>query len=93
MVYAVGPDCGNKQKQGRYDTGDLSLAQFLSGLRTTGGSITSAVEQYNVVAKRGVAARTGPPTKLPTIEVLRISLLSGGAYKHPRASKVEVLLP
>jgi len=36
-----------------------------------------------------VAARTrGPP--LPKIDIMRVCLLSGGVYKHPDASKVEV---
>ena len=46
MIYAVGPDCGNSREKGGRNT-DLSPAQFLLGVRTTGEGIASAIVARN----------------------------------------------
>jgi len=54
------------------------------------------ISQYWRKNCRAVASRPGasggppPGVQLPRMELLRICLLSGGVYKHPAASKVEV---
>eukprot|EP00927_Polykrikos_kofoidii_P015830 TRINITY_DN17091_c0_g1_i1.p1 TRINITY_DN17091_c0_g1~~TRINITY_DN17091_c0_g1_i1.p1 ORF type:complete len:156 (+),score=23.99 TRINITY_DN17091_c0_g1_i1:215-682(+) len=83
MVYAVGPNCGVRRKRGRRDVDDLSLEDFESVLKAIGGAIASAVLQYN-------AAASGVQSTEPRIDVLRVSLLSGGVYKHPGATKLQV---
>merc|ERR1719414_2826272 len=81
MVYAVGPNCGKVRKKGRRAQDNLTKSEFLSVLQGAAAAISAAVTAHN--AEAGTEG-------MPQIEVLRMCLLSGGVYKHPEASKVEV---
>jgi len=84
MVYVVGPNC----ERGRRSEDDMSVDTFLHVLESTGAAIMEAVTQYcQAACSKDLAAK-----KLPSIDVLRVCLLSGGAFKHPDASKVDVAM-
>jgi len=81
MIYVVGPNCGQIRRKGRRQVDEMSAANFLSVIHGVAHGVASAISQYNIAASE---------QRLPSIEILRVCLLSGGIYKHPDASKLEV---
>uniref|UniRef100_A0A7S4W0W3 Uncharacterized protein n=1 Tax=Alexandrium monilatum TaxID=311494 RepID=A0A7S4W0W3_9DINO len=90
LIYVEGPN-GNVGAGG---TGLFGVARpaigdsddFLKAVEDTASNTMLAVREYNGLAEVG---RAGPEA-LPRIEVLQFCLVSGGPYRHPEVSKLDV---
>nr|PVC51008.1 hypothetical protein MACL_00001866 [Theileria orientalis] len=74
FVYVVGPNGAN------YKTVD----DFLDAVHKLGDNMVTALCDYNGTAKRETAK------KLPRVTTCRLCLVSGGIYKHPEVTKLDV---
>jgi hypothetical protein len=84
MVYVVGPNCGSAVSRGQREVDEMSAQDFLEVVDAIGNAITDAVVQYNTAAEPTLR------TSLPQIEMVRVCLLSGGVFRHPDASKLQL---
>jgi hypothetical protein len=84
MIYVVGPNCGTEVTRGKRDVDDMSAQDFLEVVDAIGNAITDAVVQYNTAAEPILR------TSLPQIEMVRVCLLSGGVFRHPDATKLQL---
>lgn len=71
---------------GGYRAPLVDLAAFLQAVEGMAANLMHAVLEYNALAHKG----GGAAEPLPPIEVLQCCLVSGGAFRHPEASKVDV---
>mmetsp|Transcript_9351 Transcript_9351/g.29747 ORF Transcript_9351/g.29747 Transcript_9351/m.29747 type:complete len:334 (-) Transcript_9351:58-1059(-) len=92
LIYVEGPN-GNAGAGGwglfgpeRQVIGDRD--EFLRAVEDTAANVMLAVREYNGLAEAG-GAGSAP---LPHVEALQFCLVSGGAYRHPGASKLDVAI-
>ena len=67
----------------------FQLQDFLYIVMLVSQAVMSTVIQYNQAVAR-VSGNDGSPQDLPEVQSLRMCLLSGGSYKHPDATKLQV---
>ena len=88
MLYVVGPKGEGCRAPKTEDCGPhFARAKFLRIVESLGRQAMEMLASYNLTRTAG---KTPTGARLPPIEELRWCLVSGGAYKHPKVTKVEV---
>ena len=81
MIYALGPKGhGGGGPKGRLNEPTFDEKAFIKTIVDIGSSTVAIINSYN----------NSCPAETPKIEEVRWCLLSGGSYRHPKVSKVEV---